>query len=207
MDQAAFDEECQRLARPRLNLLRRQQSGEVVGVWGGTGPLSPPAGDWRHWITVSCDWLSRNGFAVSGLLGVYENTNGDHFHEFTAVTGEATGGRLLGGGGVELVGTEDVALPPPEALEVYGSPAMRELTQRGNEGNPLATYQERCPLFYADAEGIFATLGGWHVPWPENDAYDDELGRLVLWTFKDSEPWLEVWQRPSGQLRVVPRIT
>jgi hypothetical protein len=50
-------------------------------------------------------------------------------------------------------------------------------------------------------------LGGWHEPWPENDAYDDEPGRLVLWTFKNSEPWLEVWQRPSGQLEVVARIT
>src|SRR5262249_17740336 len=137
----------------------------------------------------------------------YENTDEDHFHEFAAVMDGTAGRRLAGPDGIELVSTEDVAMPPEEALAVFGSNAIRELTKRGNEGNPLATYKERCPLFYADAEGIFAMLGGWHVSWPENDAYDDEQGRLALWTFKDSEPWLEVWQRPSGQLEVVARIT
>jgi hypothetical protein len=140
-------------------------------------------------------------------LSVFENTDENHFHEFEAVVGERPVGRWTSPDGIELVGTEDLALPPVEALEAYGSTAMRELTQRGNEGNPLATYEERCPLYYAKSEGIYAILGGWHVPWPENDAYDDEPGKLVLWTFKDSEPWLEVWQRPSGELHVIPRIT
>jgi hypothetical protein len=141
-------------------------------------------------------------------LGVYETLDDMPFRErYMAVQADGPGFVLLGGGGIELVGTEDVALPPVEALEVYGSEEMRRLLQRPAQSSPLDTYEERCPLHYADKEGIYAALGGWHVSWPESDAYDDEPGRLVLWTFKDSEPWLEVWQRPSGQLEVVPRIT
>lgn len=203
MDPTKFAEECRRLARPRLNPRRRT---EVVGGWGGAGPLTPTPGEWRHWITVSRDWLSRNGFAVAGSLAVYENTDEDHFHEFVAAVGEPADGRLEGAGGVELVGTEDVALPPVDALLQDGGAATGEMTRRGNQANLLATDEEGCPLFYADAEGIYAALGGWPTTWPDTPT-GGEPGRLVMWTFADSEPYLEVWQRPEGQLQVVPRIT
>ena len=203
-----FREECLRLARPRLNLRRRQGVGDVVGIWSGWGCIPHPPGAWEHRITVSCDWLRRNDFPLSGLLGVYENPDYRSFRErFIAVQADEPGVALHGNGGIELVGTEDVALPPVEALEVYGNEEMRNLLHSPDQTALLDAYEERCPLHYADREGIYAMLGGWHVLWPENDAYDDEPGRLVLWTFKDSEPWLEVWQRPSGQLEVVPRIT
>ncbi len=210
MEPGRFREECQQLARPRLNLRRKDGPGAVVGVWGGSGTLAPPSGAWKHRITVSCDWLHRNGFGLSGILSVYERLDDVPFRErFVAVkTDDRASLASLVTGGAELVGTEDVALPPVEALETYGSAQMRSLLRSPDQANPLLdAYEERCPLHYADREGIYAMLGGWHVPWPENDAYDTEPGRLVLWTFKDSEPWLEVWQRPSGQLEVVPRIT
>src|SRR5215472_15759253 len=101
MDPAQFSEECQRLARPRLDLRRRDQVGEVAGVWGGPGPLPAPRGDWRHWITVSCGWLGRHGFQLSGLLGVYENRADGAFHDFAAVLSEPAG-TVAWGGGVEL---------------------------------------------------------------------------------------------------------
>lgn len=202
MDQATFDAECRLLARPRLDL-RRHQSGEVVGVWGGVGPLQPPVGNWEHWLTVSCDWLARNGFPLSGLLAVYENRAEGAFHEFAVVLGSRT--EVVGwGGGTELAGTEEVSRPPEEALQMYGSPAMRESISSGLAGTPFANYSDQCPLY---RKGILLSLGGWHIPWPEYDTYDQEAGRLVLWTFEGAEPWLEVWQRPSGQLEVIPRIS
>lgn len=208
MDQATFDQECLRLARPRLNLRRQQASGEIVGVWGGAGPRTSLEGEWKHWITVSCDWLNRNGFGLSGHLCLYENQEENRPDEerFVVLLLEDIGSNEING--IRLGSTEDISLPPLEALAVYGSTPMRELLTKGSEyENPLGTYQERCPLFYADAEGIFATLGGWHTTWPDSDDYENEPGRLVLWTFCDSEPWLEVWQRPKGQLDVVSRIT
>lgn len=210
MDAARFREECRRLARPRLNLRRREGPRDVVGVWGGSGPLPlpPPPGPWEHRITVSCDWLHRNGFGLSGLLAVYERRDDVPFREqFAAVRADGVRTDWSAGGGIGLVGAEDVALPPVEALEIYGSEAIRRLLEGPDRASLLDTYEEQCPLHYADEEGIYAMLGGWHVSWPEDDAYDAEPGRLVLWTFRDAEPWLEVWQRHSGQLAVVPRIT
>src|SRR5262249_24848724 len=138
-----------------------------------------------------------------GYLGVYQSLDEGYF----AVLSQEPGLSFSGSDGVGLIGTKDLALPPVEALEVYGGDEMRQLVQDSSDSDPIRTYEQRCPLHYADEEGIYAMLGGWHVPWPENDAYDDEPGRLVLWTFRDAEPWLEVWQRPSGKLDVIPRIT
>jgi hypothetical protein len=140
-------------------------------------------------------------------VGVYENFDDVRTlrEQFTVVQADQPALALLHSDGIELVGTEDVSLPPERGLEVYGSEEMREALDDPDQAGLLESY--RCPLHYADDEGIYAMLGGWHEPWPENDAYDDEPGRLVLWTFKDAEPWLEVWQRPSGHLEVIPRIT
>jgi hypothetical protein len=209
VDTNRFREECQQLARPRLNLRRRRGPGDVVAIWGGSGCLPPPSGAWRHRITVACDWLNRNGFSLSGLLGIYENLEDVRRlrEQFTVVQADQPAHALLGSDSIELVGTEDVALPPERALEVYGSEEMREALDDPGQADLFESYTFRCPLHYADDEGIYAMLGGWHELWPENDAYDDEPGRLVLWTFKDAEPWLEVWQRPSGQVEVIPPIT
>lgn len=201
MDQHSFDAECQRLARPWLDL-RRRREGKAVGVWGGPGPMPPPEGDWEHWFTVSCDWLARHGFHLSGLLGVYKNCASRKVREFVALLGEPS--EAGWGEGIELAGTEELSLPPPEALELFGNRAVRDLVRGDPTGTPLAHYDEGCPLY---RKGIFISLGGWHISWPEHDAYDEETGRLVLWTFQDAEPWLEVWQRPSGILEVMPRIT
>lgn len=205
MDEAQFHNECLQLARPRLNLRRHFQAGEVVGVWGGAGPVPHPPGRWIHRITVACDWLRQNGFDLSGQLSVYENQDDVPFEQrFVVIRGEHAG-RLAGG--VALVGVGDTSLPPVEALETCGSTAMQELIQDTSLASPLDTYDVRCPLHYADADGIYAMLGGWHESWPEDDSYDHQAGRLVLWTFRDAEPWLEVWWRPSGLLQVVSRIT
>jgi hypothetical protein len=39
------------------------------------------------------------------------------------------------------------------------------------------------------------------------DAYGGQEGRLVLWTFHEAEPWVEVWLDKGGRLKAVPRIT
>jgi len=33
-----------------------------------------------------------------------------------------------------------------------------------------------------------------------------EPGRLVVWTFHEAEPWVEVWL-DGGRLKAIPRIT
>lgn len=207
MEPEWFRAECERLSRPRLNLRRRQGEGECVAVWGGWGCLPSPPGTWEHRITVACDWLGRNGFDLSGLMGVYANTDDDAAERYLVVRGEPEEGGLTRNGGIGLVGGEDVALPPVDAFETHGREELRRVFEAPQLPKWLLDYEERSPLQDEDQGGVFAILGGWHQLWPEDDAFDVEPGRLVLWTFQDAEPWLEVWQRPSGELEVVSRIT
>ena len=60
------------------------------------------------------------------------------------------------------------------------------------------------PLFWKDA---YATLGGWHMGWPDDDWQDLLDAKLLVHTYMDSEPWVEAWQLASGEFRVIQRIT
>jgi hypothetical protein len=56
------------------------------------------------------------------------------------------------------------------------------------------------------AGGAYATLGGWHFPWPDGDSEDLLKCKLLVWTFEECEPWIEVW-RDAEKYRVIERIT
>lgn len=127
--------------------------------------------------------------------------------------------RPAGRGGLPLVGVEQASFPPLEALRLYGGDAVgRWLDSLGLSRADAAEhlchteageayereYQSRCPLYTGEA---YAVLGGWHMRWPEDDIYDRGGDRLLLWTPRDAEPWVEVWQTADGRLTPVARIT
>lgn len=71
---------AQSLSRPCLHLQPRRDRGELFGVWGGSGFVSPPkprssSYSWNHWISVRCSWFRKHGIPVSGVLSVYEEIN------------------------------------------------------------------------------------------------------------------------------------
>jgi hypothetical protein len=110
-------------------------------------------------------------------------------------------------------------LPPIDALFRFGSPKIHAwLAQNGwkptwgyNANFPDrvlgdaydAAFQNQFPLYTGDAH---AMIGGWHFPWPDDDWEELLNDVLVLCTFEDSEPWLEVWLR-AGAFEVVQRVT
>ncbi len=53
---------------------------------------------------------------------------------------------------------------------------------------------------------IYAQLGGWPVTWPEEDAASQLRKRLVLRTYANSEPWIEVFKR-GQRYECIERIT
>jgi hypothetical protein len=120
-------------------------------------------------------------------------------------------------GGTPLYGHETTSFPPIEALCLYGGPIIDEwLSLEGLERTDydrapytklgekyFEAYGERCQLY---AKGPAAVLGGWHAIWPDDDFYLPREMRLVLWTFRDAEPWIEVFER-SPNLPVRVRIT
>jgi hypothetical protein len=63
--------------------------------------------------------------------------------------------------------------------------------------------QSELPLY---SGGAHAVLGGWHFPWPDGDWEELIDHPLLVWTFEDSEPWVEVWGNEDG-FKVLQRIT
>jgi len=51
-----------------------------------------------------------------------------------------------------------------------------------------------------------AVAGGWNMPWPDDDWNELIDLELVLWTFEESEPWVEVFFDGS-RYSVIQRIT
>jgi len=54
---------------------------------------------------------------------------------------------------------------------------------------------------------IYAFTGGWHLPGQDDDWHDLIPAKLLLTTVRDSEPWVEVFQMPEGDYKVIQRIT
>jgi hypothetical protein len=139
--------EGERLARPCLLLSDQQDSGSYTGIWGGEGVLRPSAGPWKHWLTIECGWLSKQGLPLTGLISVYANeddcTTGQVVHEGTArlpkkptnpasVYGRKArlnrvrwAGHPDARGSIALYGREGMSFPPIEAVFKYGGSAVK----------------------------------------------------------------------------------
>jgi hypothetical protein len=158
----------------------------------------------KHWVSIDCSWLAQHGFPIRGCLSLYKQSAA----RFVAVTDPTAALPATSGGSIPLFGQEEPSIPPCEALDVCGSDLARDWFAAGG-GAAIGQaydreYQRRCPLWRDD---VFAVVGGWHTFWPDSEDFAAQPGRLVLWTFRDAEPWVEVWADESGSLRAVPRIT
>lgn len=117
-----------------------------------------------------------------------------------------------------LVRTSEISLPPIDAVFRFGSGAIdRYLDANGwkrdwafnNNFKGAAAHEyeqewtKQCPLY---SDGVVAVEGGWNMPWPDDD-WEDRLGlEFVLWTFEESEPWVEVFYNGSSY-SVIQRVT
>ena len=220
MTPEAMITEGEHLAKPSLFLDETPTSSGVVAYWRGRGHVGYRGreGD-RHRITFDCGWLSQQGLRVQGSVGVYD-VDGRwgwvrplHLDRLDMPLAE-----LQIEGGTPLFGREVRSFPPIEALCLYGGPAVGEwLASEGLDRTDYdiasttelgEAYQEeyrgRCPL-YLDDQPV-AVLGGWHAAWPDDEFYLPREMRLMLWTFRDAEPWVEVFER-SPNMPVRLRIT
>ena len=209
--------EGERLAKPSMLLDEKPSATGEMAHWRGQGRkgyVGRPED--RHRITFDCAWLAQQGIRVNGSLGVYDVFSGwavplalDRIQSPLA--------DLELSGGTPLYGHQAMSYPPIEALCLYGGkPVERWLASEGLDRTDYdvafstdvgqaynRVYQERCPLYL---NGAAAVLGGWHAIWPDDDFYLPREMRLVLWTFWESEPWIEVFERaPNLPVRI--RIT
>lgn len=184
--------EADALARPGT-LLVPNGSGTPSAIWHGFRPGQPCVSVRRHGA-----WLSVVPDRESG--------------------GEALLREDPPSPGVPLFAEPYRSLPPPDALFRFGSSVVeRYLTANGwDREEPLSAnfpdeaaheyervWQENCPLY---SDSAWAVCGGWHFPWPDGDFFERPGAELAVWTLRDSEPWVEVFEA-DGVFTVCQRIT
>jgi hypothetical protein len=211
-------EEAQHLARPCTLLVPQADTESVAAIWGGPGIVLPSGDTQLHRITIDCRFLPSDFQDLAGCMSVYY-TEDDQVRDPVRYDTTATL-PTTSHPGINLYPQRTKSLPPIEALFRFGSPVIQDWLL-ANRWQPDWEYNDNFPdraianaynriyqaqnPFYTGA--AFAVLGGWHFPWPDGD-WDDLLQqRLIIWTFEDAEPWLEVWRTNNDQFQLKARIT
>ena len=203
--------EGRRLQR-RTILLTPDGSGDPAARWYGHDYDEEPPDGHRCWISVNATMIPS--FDGRGWLSIFTDDE------------SCQGGRVDASPapykpeGVRLYPKEIAVLPTIDAVIARGSPAVerwlaenkwqRDWRYNSNFGDRAmvekyeAVERQENPLYWKDA---YATLGGWHMGWPDDDWHDLLDAKLLVHTYMDSEPWVEAWQLPSGEMKVIQRIT
>ena len=66
-------------------------------------------------------------------------------------------------------------------------------------------WQREFPIYFES--DIYAVLGGWHFPMADDDWHELIDEQLLVFTLRDSEPWVEAWRTRAGEFKVIQRIT
>ncbi len=212
------------LARPTFELFESAVAGPIAGYWGGLGLDAAKFSPLDHLITVDLSFLRSAIFASSGVMSVY----GD------AGTGEVMlrhGRReefdLFSAGSIPLYAHVHRALPEPQSLErllpEFWKGWLRRKAPDKLSGIPIAhpeiveafrsyedIYFEESPIYQRARPPfgeIVAVIGGWARTWPEEEEGDRLGHQLVLTTFRDAEPWYEVYVDRTGAFEALARIT
>jgi hypothetical protein len=216
--------EGQKLAKPCVYLVTSAPSdAPIAAIWGEEPILGTPGDDFRHWLSIDCSVLLDN--TSNGVMGVYSNE--DDCETGTVLFSATTHLTEHNTDGVLLYAQPGLSLPPIEAVFKFGSSAVKEWLEANDwlpgDGDDAADYaynnnfpdraiaeiyleewQNQLPLY---SGGAYAVLGGWHFPWPDGD-WDKLLNQtLVVWTFEESEPWIEVWRDSDNNYSILQRIT
>ena len=213
--------EGERLACPSLLLTDEPNDDGIVAYWGGSGPVDALPGHARgakHWLTIGCSWLADLNLRVQGSLSVFERmspgdrgSGGNDSSNGSGRSGIAVydpGSTIdqLALDGQPLYGVPTLSFPPLPAVCLYGGMDVEDwlrsigltrydyhhafFSELGR--NYEKEWLGRSPWLAGQYYGI---MGGWHVLWPDDDFYMPPEMNLLVWTFRDSEPWVEVWER------------
>jgi hypothetical protein len=191
--------EGRKLERPCL-FLRPQGEGPVVAVWHERDRDEIARTGHRALLTVDTRHVPGLSAPTAGYLTIFT----DHKR--------CEGGRIEQSAswpkrkGTPLYAHAASVLPPSDALFARGSQAV---AQWHPDAAVVQKYEDawmrEFPLYSSDE--IYAVLGGWHMAWPEDDWHDLIDDQLMVFTLRDSEPWVETWRMRSGEFRVIQRIT
>jgi hypothetical protein len=211
--------EGRRLQR-RTILLSPTASGVRAAIWYPRDPDYDPDDDEPLcWLSVEAKFIPS--FDRQGWLSIFTDdsmeSDGGGRVEVSASPYKADG--------VSLFAEEITVLPPLDAVLARASPAVDAWLKENDWGHhrdrnrkfekhPFVEAYEAIMVrenqLYAkrsDHSNVYATLGGWHTSWPEGDWHDLLDAKLLVHTYEEAEPWIEAWQMPTGEFKVIQRIT
>lgn len=203
----------ERLERPCLHLVEASHGADAV--WGGKHRDLNDSFDLI--LSLHPGLFEKIGLKVSRsfALVTWKDSEGDESGRAQPVKSDHWKGVV---GGEPLTWRESKSFPPFPALCLYGgepietwlremglSPWEYQKIEPEWEQGYNAAYQARTPLY--SAQNVYAQLGGLHALWPDDDYYLPREMKLLIWTFKDAEPWYEVFQTQTGNIVLKERIT
>jgi len=205
--------EGRRIKRPTV-LLTPAGSGEVAAIWYGRDNAFKSSDGQRCWLAIDTRFIPS--LAEQGWLAIFTNDKtfqGGHVELLSAPPTKE---------GSPLLSKEIEVLPPIDAVMALGSPAVdqwlaengwrrqwsynRNFRDRALVEKYEAVERRENPRFWKDSFA-YASVGGWQMVWPDGDWKELLEATLLVQTYAESEPWVEVWKLPSGQFKVIQRIT
>lgn len=205
--------EGRRLQRP-CNFLKPSGTGEAVAIWFPYDGDDESITDWRRWVTIRSDAVPQEKPRSLFYFSLYTNGSERGVLDFIDDWPPRDG--------IRLYAHPANVIPPIDAVFASGSEAVGawlktnswERTERYNSnfGNAdLVKEYERIwfsehPIFKNDPD-VYAFTGGWHLPGQDSDWHELIPAKLLVTTVRDSEPWVEAFQMPDGDFKVIQRIT
>ncbi len=196
----------------RTILLTPDGSGDPAALWYGHHHDQHSPDGHRCWLSVDAKLIPS--FNRRGWLSILTD---DESCEGGRVEVSSSPHKL---NGVRLYAKEIAVLPTIDAVIARGSPAVEQWLEDNKwqrKWRYNSNFRDRAivveyetverqekPLY---RKGAYATLGGWHMGWAEDDWQGLLDATLLVHTYMDSEPWVEAWELPSGEMKVIQRIT
>jgi hypothetical protein len=203
MDLETLIEEGRRLSRPCL-ALTTHASGELAGVWDERPSFMVGDHEYEHVISVLGDLLPVR---LRGVLHVsidLDNNGGQAILDpDNRIPSELSFTRLYA--------REHKPLAPSGVLENLGRPAISSWFKHLNSANSddwevAMQYWEAWLDETHRLPDLYAFVGGWHEGWP-SESWSERAGQqLLLWTFRRSDPFVQVWF-DDGAISVVQRLS
>ena len=206
--------EGRKLERPCV-FLRPTGTGPVAAVWYERDEGEIESSGYRCWLTVDARHIPGIPPSVAGFINVFTDEatcNGGRVEVISSWPSRA---------GTRLYAHPASVLPPIDAVFARGSEAVGawiashgwNRSERYNDNFKDSAIVERYeriwtrefPIYFES--DIYAVLGGWHFPCADDDWNGLIDEQLMVFTIRDSEPWVEAWRTKTGQFKIIQRIT
>ena len=203
-----------RTIQRKCNFLKPTGVGEPVAIWFECDSDDESITQWRRWMTVRADALPDAKAPATVYFSLYTSGLEKGLLDFVDSWPPRNG--------TPLYAHPASVLPPLDAVFALGSeevgkwlaahnwPRTERYDSNFGDSEVVGPYQEiwfsEHPIFKNDSD-VYAFTGGWHLPGQDSDWHDLIPAKLLLTTVRDSEPWVEVFQTPDGDYKVMQRIT